>query len=133
MTDQAQPTEAQGEAPAPRQRTDPGLVVRLVIYALIVLVLAAIMIPNFVRARTVTCKNACVANLRQIDGAKQQWALEQKKKPHEVPTSDDVAAFLKNRTLPTCPGGGKYTMNAISVNPSCSLAEGPGRHSGHTL
>ena len=41
--------------------------------------LAAIAIPNFVKARTSAQKNACIANMRQIEGAKEQWALENKK------------------------------------------------------
>src|ERR1039458_8348824 len=40
----------------------------------------AIAIPNFVKARDVSMMNACINNLRQIDAAKQQWALESGKK-----------------------------------------------------
>jgi len=40
--------------------------------------LAAIAIPNFVRARTQSQKNACINNLRQIDSAVQNVALETK-------------------------------------------------------
>jgi len=38
-----------------------------------------IAIPNFIRARNTPARNACVNNLRQINGAKQQWALENQK------------------------------------------------------
>ncbi|MHC1763539.1 MAG: type II secretion system protein [Verrucomicrobiia bacterium] len=50
--------------------------VEIMIVVAIIGLLAAIAIPNFVRARTTSQKNACVNNLRQIDGAIQQWALE---------------------------------------------------------
>ena len=53
--------------------------VEIMIVVAIIGLLAAIAIPNFVKARTTAQKNACVANLKQIDGAVQQWALEQKK------------------------------------------------------
>ena len=41
--------------------------------------LATIAIPNFIKARATAQKNSCIANLKQIDGAAQQWALENKK------------------------------------------------------
>src|SRR6266478_4702290 len=50
--------------------------VEIMIVVAIIGLLAAIAIPNFVRARSTSQKNACINNLRQIDGAKQQWALE---------------------------------------------------------
>src|SRR5579871_5721695 len=53
--------------------------VEIMIVVAIIGLLAAIAIPNFVRARTTAQKNACIANLKQIDGAVQQWALENKK------------------------------------------------------
>ena len=50
--------------------------VEIMIVVAIIGLLAAIAIPNFVRARTTAQMNACINNLRQIDSAKQQWALE---------------------------------------------------------
>ena len=50
--------------------------------------LAAIAIPNFVQARKTSQTNACLNNLRQIDGAKQQWALENGKHSADVPALD---------------------------------------------
>ena len=46
--------------------------VEIMIVVAIIGLLAAIAIPNFVRARTQSQKNACINNLRQIDGATQQ-------------------------------------------------------------
>ena len=65
--------------------------------------------------------NACVNNLRQIDGAKQQWALENKKGESAFPTTKDLAPYFKNGVLPACPAGGKYTLNAINAAPTCSV------------
>jgi uncharacterized protein (DUF3084 family) len=65
--------------------------------------------------------NACIENLRQIDGAKQQWALEKRASPNAVPTAMDLAPYLPNRALPTCPGGGIYTINSVSLPPTCSV------------
>lgn len=65
--------------------------------------------------------NACINNLRQMDGAKQQWALENRKSITDVPTEKDVAAYLKNG-IPKCPAGGTYTLGAAGAAPTCSIA-----------
>ena len=100
--------------------------VEIMIVVAIIGLLAAIAIPNFVRARNTAQKNSCINNLRQIDGAKQQWALENRKVDTDVPTSDDVKNYLKNNNYPRCPGSGTLTVGAVNTDPSCSL-------SGHVL
>jgi len=65
-----------------------------------------------------TCQN----NLRQIDGAKQQWALEQKKTADAAPNSADISPYLAGNKLPVCPAGGGYTINAVNAKPTCSIA-----------
>ena len=64
---------------------------------------------------------ACIQFLRQIDGAKQQWALENKKTPSDVPTPEDIAPYLPNPELIRCPAGGVYTINAVGVFPTCTI------------
>ena len=81
--------------------------------------MAAIAIPNFVKARATAQMNACISNLRQIDGAKQMWALEHKKVEADKPTDQDLAPYLKMQL--TCPAGGVYTLNAIGEKPTCSI------------
>src|SRR5579862_8622726 len=68
--------------------------VEIMIVVAIIGLLAAIAIPNFVKARTTAQQNACINNLRQIDAAKQQWALETNQKPSAVPTSANITAYL---------------------------------------
>lgn len=65
--------------------------------------------------------NACLHQLRQIDGAKQQWALENRKPVGTQPTWDELAAYLKDGVLPACPAGGSYTLNPVGMSPTCSL------------
>ena len=89
-------------------------------------VLAGIAVPNFVKARETAQKNACINNLRQIDNAKQQWALENNKNENTVPTTRDIAVYLKDSKLPDCPKGGRYTLGRLNVAPKCSQP-------GHTL
>jgi hypothetical protein len=83
------------------------------------------------RARTNSNRTNCIGNLRQIDGAKQQWALENKTQNHECPTATDIALYLKNSQIPLCPhrsGHGKYILNAVGTVPQCTRAA-----VGHTL
>src|SRR5664280_388703 len=87
-------------------------------------VLAGIAIPNFVKARETSQRNACINNLRQLDGAKNQWALENNKKSTDSPSMDDLRPFLKGRIA--CPAGGYYTLGTVSEPPTCSIP-------GHTL
>jgi hypothetical protein len=63
----------------------------------------------------------CINNLRQIDGAKAQWALEKQKPSGTLLTVADLAPYLKTNTLPTCPAGGVYTINPVGYAPLCSI------------
>ena len=81
----------------------------------------AIAIPNFVKARDTAMQNACINNLRQIDAAKQQWALQNSKSAGDVPTEADLKPFLKDGVFPVCPSGGTYTIGAVSNSPTCSI------------
>lgn len=66
--------------------------------------------------------NACVNNLRQIDGAKQQWALENNKATTAQPTMQDIANYL-GAAIPQCPDEGRYTVGYVGGLPSCSIAD----------
>lgn len=81
----------------------------------------AIAIPNFVQARNTSSLNTCINNLRQIDAAKQEWALENNKKGTDTPTQADVAHFLKNSQFPVCPNKGTYTIGPVDEPPTCSI------------
>jgi prepilin-type N-terminal cleavage/methylation domain-containing protein len=101
--------------------------VEIMIVVAIIGLLAAIAIPNFVKARTTAQKNACINNLRQIDGAKEQWALEKKLAPGAASVDGEVEAYIKNGR-PLCPAGGTYTFNAVDTAPECSLKGGTTLH-----
>jgi hypothetical protein len=65
---------------------------------------------------------ACMNNLRQIDGAKQQFALEAQKQPGALVSNQDLAPYFPNKAIPACPAGGVYTLNPIGLNPICNIA-----------
>ncbi|HEY1171752.1 MAG TPA: hypothetical protein VGH19_10305 [Verrucomicrobiae bacterium] len=64
-----------------------------------------------------------MANLKQIDGAIQQWALENKKEDKDAPDLNAAACYLKGGVLPICPKGGTYRAGAtVMAPPTCSKA-----------
>jgi len=66
-------------------------------------------------------RNTCINNLRQIDGAKQQWALEKNKAADAVPKVEDLLPYLKDGIFPACPDGGTYFINSVEAVPTCTL------------
>jgi hypothetical protein len=89
-----------------------------------ILVLLAIAAPCMVKPRGTAQANTCIANLKQIDGAKEQWMLENKKTTNDVPIWADLIGtdkYIKN--TPSCPSHGKYTLNDVSKPPVCSLGK----------
>lgn len=83
-------------------------------------VLAAVAVPAFVKARAAAQKTACINNLRQIDAAKQQWALEKKKGENDTPSREDLLPYLHNRQFPACPAGGTYDIRSVGQVPTCT-------------
>jgi len=67
-------------------------------------------------------RNTCINNLRQIDGAKQQWALEKNKAVDAMPTVKDLLPYLKGGVFPLCPDGGTYFINSVEAVPTCTVA-----------
>jgi type II secretory pathway pseudopilin PulG len=99
--------------------------------------LAAIAIPNFVKARATSQQNACINNMRQITAAVNEWALETGQTSGSTACAGPVATFgpdlspyiqlNSNSSIPPCPAGGTYTCAAVGVLPqvTCSLSTLP--------
>ena len=107
--------------------------IEIMIVVAVIGLLAAIAIPNFIKARSTSQVNACINNLRQIEGAEQQWGLETKQAAAAVPTYNDVSGYMRNSVI--CPAGGaggtfalSYTLVAVGgpAKPACLIV--PGTH-----
>ena len=99
--------------------------VEIMIVVAIIGLLAAIAIPSFMRARQNTQTNTCINNLRLIDGAKDQWALENNRSTGDAVAIADISVYLKNG-VPFCPicgttgAGDGYTLNVVGTDPACN-------------
>jgi general secretion pathway protein G len=102
--------------------------VEIMIVVAIIGLLAAIAIPNFIRARATSQANACINNLRQIDAAINEWALENGKSTGStVSNTQIVSAYIKlnsANSVPGCPAGGTYATVSVGATPqvNCTLS-----------
>jgi type II secretory pathway pseudopilin PulG len=97
----------------------------VVILILVVTFLVAIAMPNFVNRNRTSPANACINDLRQIDAAASQIALD-KYLTNGTPINfpDDLTNYIKlNRygKISPCPSGGTYHINKVGEIPTCSL------------
>ena len=85
-------------------------------------VVAAIAFPTYLHARTNSEKSICLTNLREIDDAKQEWALENNKVNGDTPRCADLVPYLKGNRVPICPGKGVYTISEVGAPTICNIA-----------
>jgi len=98
--------------------------VEIMIVVLIIGILLAIAVPNFIRARESSRSKSCISNLKQIDSGKEQWAMDNKKTSADTPADTDLYGTDKYvKQTPSCPSSGTYTIGAVSTAPSCSVAD----------
>ena len=101
--------------------------VEIMIVVAIIGLLAAIAIPNFIKARETARKNTCINNLRLIDGAIQQWALENGKNSGDTVDSNALhsyigrggSGYLNQAGGTMCPSGGTYKVVKVNDKPTC--------------
>lgn len=102
--------------------------VEIMIVVSVIALIAIIAIPNFTKSRDSARVKTCVASLRTLYGAKQEWALNQRKGDTAIPGSADIVPYLAANRMPSCPASGTYNLRRVSRTPTCSLYL-----KGHTL
>jgi prepilin-type N-terminal cleavage/methylation domain-containing protein len=102
-----------------KQRKRGFTLVEIMIVVLVIGILAAIAIPNFLSARARAQTDSCIANLREIDDGIQEWAMASGKMAGDPVTMADISpSYVK--TEPHCPFGNKtYAMTTVDVRPTC--------------
>jgi prepilin-type N-terminal cleavage/methylation domain-containing protein len=97
--------------------------IEIMIVVAIISVLLAIAVPNFTRARERSRTKRCIANLKVIESAKEQWALDTRASGtawvNLTGSGGLVPRYIK--TPPTCPSGGTYNEMPLSDRPQCSV------------
>ncbi len=99
--------------------------VEVVIVVLILGILMAIAVPNFLSARSRSQQRSCIANLHLIEAAKEQWAMDTAAAATSSPTQTQLVGTAADgyvRSWPTCAGGGTYTIGTMLVRPTCNQA-----------
>jgi len=106
--------------------------VEIMIVVGIIGLLVAIALPNFMKSRATSQQNACINNLRQINSAVEQWAMENGQAAGSPPPvlATDLTPYIQlnsNSSIPSCPAGGTYTIFNVSAVPqvTCSLSSLP--------
>ncbi len=126
-------------SPAPRRRA--FTLIEIMIVVLIIGILLAIAIPNFVQARENSRAKSCVANLYEINSAKFQCIMDNK-----IAANDTTSKFYADgttpnsagnyqlvgggnntttyiRQAPACPADGSYIPGTASVAPICTVSD----------
>jgi type II secretion system protein G len=94
--------------------------VEVMMVVLIMGILLAIAMPAFIKARDKGRQKTCMSNLKQIENAKEQWAMDTKASPTSAPTPADLYGQTNYiKTAPSCPSSGLYTIGDMSTRPSC--------------
>ena len=125
-----------------RKKSKAGFtLVEIMIVVAIIGLLATIAIPNYIKARLKTQQNVCIQNLRAIEGAKQQWALESRAPQSAVPVLSNIQPYMghgPSGTAPACPADptakfeSSYSINDLDTAPTCLILPGtPGDATGH--
>ena len=104
--------------------------VEIMIVVAIIGLLAAIAIPSFMKSRTTSQAKACVNNLRQVESAKEQWALAvgAQQGTNAEANRTEINKYIKLQSTgggtngPICPANGVYDYMAIGTNATCTIS-----------
>ena len=99
--------------------------VEIMIVVAIIGLLAAVAIPNLIKARKTAQITACKSNLRAIEGAIGQWAIEKRRGDDAEVSLEDLESYMRDG-IPRCPSGGEYTLGTVEEKPTCNVG-------GHTI
>jgi prepilin-type N-terminal cleavage/methylation domain-containing protein len=119
--------------PSKMHRSRNGFtLVEIMIVVLIIGVLLAIAVPQFMKSREGANARACQHNLKQILGSKERWGMENNKSATDTPDWPDLAPFFV-RSQVDCPAGGSYTIGRMDQIPTCDIGGVRGDWNAHVI
>src|SRR5689334_21344512 len=111
----------------PNQKGETDYTLWFILIAAALAICGFFLFRQFMISRSTASTSSCINNLRQIDGAKDQWAIENEMTNGANPDTNAVFQYIKGGQMPLCPDGGVYSLNPVGTNPTCSI--GGQRHS----
>ena len=102
-----------------QMRASGFTLVEIMIVVAIIGMLIAVAVPNFSKMRRDAQKTACHAQLKQIDGSKEMWATQEKRADGDTPSEAQIGEYISDG-MPSCPGGGAYTIGAVGQKATCT-------------
>jgi len=104
------------------RRNHAFTLIEVLVVVLIIGILLAVGVPNWMKARESARRTGCIGNLKLIGDAKEQFAMENRKGEGDPVTNEDLhPLYLKWNTFPACPSGGEYTVNPVGTPPQCDI------------
>ena len=106
--------------------------VEIMIVVAVLAILLSVAIPNYIKSGNTSSRNMCISNLRQIDSAMEQWAMDNGISAGTVPfgSQEDAIYDYVEGGKPACPAKGEYTLHAVSSNPQVTCSR---EDTGHKL
>ncbi len=98
-----------------RSRNSGFTLVEIMIVVAIIGLLAAIAVPSFIRARQRAQASTILNEARQLDAAKDQYALENNKTGTALASFDDLTPYLKAGSKLAGAGGSDALGNAFVI------------------
>ena len=100
--------------------------IEIMVILMIVTALISVAMPQFLRAREVSRARSCVKNLKVIELAKEQYAMDNHLDAGA--SMPALSALCGNGTTtyirgvgPICPARGTYTVGNLGTDPVCSI------------
>jgi hypothetical protein len=101
-------------------RADLPVSHKVIVAIIFVSIPVVFVFSNIESAKAKAKTNTCINNLRRIETAKNQWALENHKTTDDTPTENDLRVYFKDGVIPKCPLRGPYAINSISKITTCT-------------
>jgi hypothetical protein len=89
------------------------------LFVMVLVIFVPALVLNLIPRSSGRQANTCINNLRQIQGAKEQWAFEKGKTINDVPIWSDIRHYLRQGM--SCPQGGAYVLGRVCESPKCSI------------